>query len=147
MLKEKLVEDLKSAQKNHEREAVLVLRMILSEVKNAEIEKKEPLDEEETLNVILAQARKHEDSISQFKRGERADLVEKEEKELAILKRYLPEQLSEEEVRIEVAKAIAATRAQSAGDMGKVMGALMPKLKGRTSGNLLSSIVKEELGS
>ena len=145
MLKQKITEDLKLAQKERDEITVLVIRMILSEVKNTEIEKKKELTDDQVLDVVLNEAKKRKDSIVQFKQGDRADLVEKEKAELKILEQYLPKQLSGEEVRVEVQRAIVETGASSQEEMGKVMGSLVPKLKGKADGKLISKIVNEEL--
>ena len=145
MLKQKITEDLKLAQKERDEITVLVIRMILSEVKNTEIEKKKELTDDQVLDVVLNEAKKRKDSIVQFKQGDRADLVEKEKAELKILEQYLPKQLSGDEVRVEVQRAIVETGASSQEEMGKVMGSLVPKLKGKADGKLISKIVNEEL--
>lgn len=147
MLKNKITEDLKLAQKNRDTLTVSVLRMALSEIKNSEIEKQTELSDDQVMDVMLSQAKRHKDAISQFKTGGRDDLVQQETQELEILKKYLPEKLGPDEVRTEVKKAISESRAAGAGEMGKVMGLVVPLLKGRADGKLISEIVKEELGN
>src|ERR1035437_609413 len=127
-----------------------VLRMLLSAINYYEIQKKRAGYEatgEDILGVIQNQAKQRRDSIEQFKTAGRQELVDKETKELEILSVYLPEQMSEEEITKLVKEAISQTGATSMTDIGKVMGALMPKVKGKADGNLVSGIVKKELTS
>ena len=104
------------------------------------------LSNEEIQQIIAGEAKKHRESIEMFQKGSRQDLVDKETKELKILEAYLPEQMGEEEVRKLVKEAIASTGAKTPQEMGKVMAALMPKVKGKADGSLVSRIVKELLG-
>jgi len=109
------------------------------------LEKESRLTDEETLEAVSYEAKKRKESIAEFEKGGRNDLVEKEKKELAILKTYLPEQLAEEEIKKLVKEAVEKTGAKEPKDMGKVMAELMPKTKGRADGNLVSKVVKESL--
>lgn len=146
MLKEKINEDTKKAQREKNELELLVLRGISSEIHNKEIEKKgEELTEEDVLGVLMSEAKKRKDAIMEFKKGERNDLVEKEEKELEILKKYLPEQMREEQIREEAKKTIEEVGAVGPQDTGKVMSALMPKLKGKAEGGIVSRIVSQLL--
>jgi len=148
MLKETISNDLKKALKEKNELVLLVLRGVASEIHNKEIEKKrEKLTEEEILGVLMSEAKKRKDAIVEFKKGAREDLAKKEEEELEILKRYLPEQMGEDQVREEAKKVIKEIGAVGPQDTGKVMGALMPKLKGKTDGNVVSKIVSELLKS
>lgn len=125
-----------------------VLRLLLSAVGYFEIQKGGAgyaASEDDILAVLQKEVKQRKDSIEQFKAGNRQDLVDKETKELEILQTYLPAQMSKEEIRTIVKEAITQTEATSIADMGKVMGALMPKVKGRADGGLISKIVKEEL--
>ena len=147
MLK-KIQEDLIEAQKAKEELKVSTLRMLLAAVKNFEIATEGTsykASDEEILSVVERQIKQRKESIEAFRRGDRDEMAEKEEREMEILKKYLPEQLSVEEVRALVKEAISEVGATSASDIGKVMGVLMPKVKGKTDGSLVSSIVKEEL--
>ena len=112
-----------------------------------QLAKQSELQDQEVLDVIVSEAKKHRESIEAFEKGGRKDLVGKEQKELAILQGYLPEQLSEKEMRVLVQEAITATSATSTQDIGKVMAVLMPKVKGRADGALVNKIVKELLTS
>src|ERR1035437_5572127 len=127
-----------------------VLRLLLSAINYYEIQKGGAgyeATEEDILSVTQNQAKQRRDSIEEFKKANRQELVDKESKELEILSVYLPAQMGEEEITKLVKEAISETQATSMADMGKVMGALMPKVKGKTDGNLVSGIVKKELTS
>jgi len=110
-----------------------------------DLEKESQLTDEEVIEVISFEAKKRKESIVEFEKGKRMDLVEKEKKELEILEKYLPEQLSEEEIKKFVQEAIEKTGAKEMKDMGKVMAELMPKVKGRADGSLVSKVVKDVL--
>jgi len=152
-LKEKIQSELNSALKQNKTLAVSVLRQLLAAFLNKEKEKrfkskeeKEALlTEEEAMEVIASEAKKRKESIVEFGKGGRQDLVDKEKEELAVLSVYLPEQMSEEEVRKLVQQAIEKTGASEMKDMGKVMQELMPQMKGRADGSLVGQIVKELL--
>lgn len=152
-LKEKIKLNLNSALKEKRTLEVLVLRQLLAAILNKEKEKrfktKEEKDiqltDEEVIEVISSEAKKRRESIVEFGKGKRQDLVEKEKKELEILEKYLPEQLPEEEIRKLIKEAIEKTDAKEIKDMGKVMAELMPKIKGKADGTLVSKIVKESL--
>lgn len=159
-LKQQIQNDLKEAMKNKDAFLLGVLRMASAAMKNRELEKRaklskteaiEKLDElsqltdEEALAIMVSEAKKRKDAIEEFSKGGRADLAEKEGKELEALKKYLPEQIGEEEIRKIVVEAIARTGASSPKEMGKVMAALMPQVKGKADGGLVNKIVKEEL--
>lgn len=148
MLKQKLQEELKQAILAKDELRKSVLRMLLSAINYYEIQKGgagyEATDED-VLAVIQKEVKQRKDSIEQFKAGGRQDLVDKETKELEMLQAYLPEQMSEEEIKKLVIEAIKQTESRSIQDMGKIMSAVMPKLKGKADGNLVSKLVKEEL--
>jgi len=110
-----------------------------------ELEKESALSDEEVLEVISSEIKKRKEAILEFDKGERQDLVGKERKELEILQKYLPKQLSEEEIKKLAKEAIEKTGAKEPKDMGKVMAELMPNIKGRAEGSLVSKIVKELL--
>lgn len=126
-----------------------VLRLLDSAIKNSEIEKKkreEGLSEEEVLEVLSRAMKQRQDSVTQFEKGSRPDLAEKEKQEMAIISVYLPEQLSQEEVEKAVREIVAKMGEISAADFGKVMGQAMGQLKGKADGNAVSKAVKAELG-
>jgi len=144
-LSEQLQADMKTAMRDGDAHRRDTLRMVIAAVQNAAKEKREPLSDEETLAVITKQVKTRRESIKAFQDAGRDDLADKEQSEIDVLQPYLPEQMSEDEVRALVIEAVAATGATSPRDMGKVMGALMPKVKGRADGKLVSSLVNEEL--
>ena len=121
------------------------IRMFLAEVQRFEIDTKEEADDAKAIQIINKMIKQRNDSISQFKSGGRNDLAEKEEKEVEILAKYKPEQLSEEEVTRKVKEAIKTSGASSMQDMGKVMGILNSSLAGSADMSMVSKIVKEEL--
>ena len=144
-LTEQLQADMKTAMRDGDAHRRDTLRTVIAAVQNAAKEKREPLSDEETLAVITKQVKTRRESIKAFQDAGRDDLADKEQSEIDVLQPYLPEQMSEDEVRALVIEAVAATGATSPRDMGKVMGALMPKVKGRADGKLVSSLVNEEL--
>jgi hypothetical protein len=150
MTKQALQEELKQSMLARNELKTSVLRMLLSAINYYEIQKGGAgyqATEEDILTVTQNQAKQRRDSIEQFKTAGRQELVDKETKELEILSVYLPAQMNEEEITKLVKEAIAQTGAASMAEMGKLMGALMPKVKGKADGNLVSSIVKKELTS
>lgn len=122
------------------------LRMVKAALKNKQIDKRAPLDDGDVLSVLGTLAKQRRESIEQFRSGGREELAAKEEAELAILQEFLPQALGEAEVRAAVAQAVAETGAAGPKDMGKVMSALMPRLKGRADGKLVNALVREALG-
>ena len=145
-LREKLYEDMKNAMKARDDLRLSTIRMVRSAVKNKDIELKRELDDQEIVEVIAALVKQRKESIRLFSEAGRKDLVEKEEKELAILHEFLPQQLNRAEVALLVEKIIAECGAQGAKDMGKVMKALMPHVAGRADGKTVSDVVREKLG-
>ena len=118
---------------------------MLSDIHNQEIQNKKALTDDQVISVLAAGAKKHRDSITQFKAGGRGDLAEREQAELQIIESYLPPQLPPEEVKKEVTAVGAELKPQGQKDFGKVMQAVMAKVKGRSPGNLVSQLVKEAL--
>lgn len=145
-LRERIDADLKEALKSGAKEKVSTLRMLNAALKNKQIDKRRPLTEEEVVETVRSLIKQRKDSIEQFARGGRQDLVDKETAEAAVLEVYLPPQLSRQEVEAMVRDAVAQTGAQGPKDMGKVMKALMPMLAGRADGKLVSELVKNALG-
>jgi uncharacterized protein YqeY len=140
-------QDLKKALKDRDSVRLSVLRMLLSAISYKEIEKKSPLTEEECHSVVKTMIKQHVESIESFKKGQRLDLAEKEETELRILSKFVPEQLSADEVYREVEAAIEALEATNQKDVGKVMRFLMEKLASRVDGKVLSEMVRKRLSS
>lgn len=148
MTKQELKDELKQAMLARDSEKTSVLRMVISALGYYEIEKGGAgyeATEEDVQAVLQKQVKQRRDSVEQFKAGGREDLVEKETKEIEMLEKYLPAQMGEDEVRKLVDEAVAQTGATSAADIGKVMGALMPKVKGKADGGLVSKLVREKL--
>ena len=145
-LESQIKDDLKTALKSKEELTVSVLRMLMADIKNAAIEKKEDLDDEEVTQAVTKAVKQRKDAIASFQEGGRDELAAKEEKEIEILQKYLPEQLSEEEIAKVVDGVIKSTGASSAAEFGKVMGPVMSKLKGQADGQVVNKIVKEKLG-
>jgi len=144
-LEERLVEEMKEAMKSSDKLRLSTIRMIRSNIKNKEIEIRKPLDDETIQRVIQGMVRKGEESLDQFKLGGRMDLVEKESKEIEILKSYLPQSLTQEEVIKIIDQTIEETQVTSLKDLGKVMKSVMPKLQGKADGKLINQLVKERL--
>jgi len=144
-LKEKLMEDMKAALKARDRERLSVIRMLQSLIKNAEIEKRGELTDEEIVSLLMKYAKQRRESIELYEKGGRQDLVEREKRELQIVESYLPRQMSEDEVRELVRKVIEEVGATSPRDIGKVMQAVMPRVKGRADGSMVNRIVRELL--
>lgn len=146
-LKEQLTEDMKQAMRDKEagKLRLSVIRMVRANIKNVEIDRKQELSNDDVLDVLAKEVKMRRDSMDEFKKANRPDLVESLEQEIAILMNYLPQQLSEAEVRTLVESAVAETQAVSPKEMGKVMAVLMPKVKGRADGKLVNTIVREML--
>jgi uncharacterized protein len=148
MTKQNLQEELKQSMLSRNELKTSVLRMLLSAINYYEIQKGGAgyeASEEDILNVIGNQAKQRRDSIVEFKKAQRQELVDKESKELEFLNVYLPAQMSEEEVATLVKKAVEQTGALTMQDIGKVMGVLMPQVKGKADGGLVSNLVRQAL--
>ena len=153
LLREKIKKELTGAIKNKEELRSSVLRLLIAAVLNKEKEKRYKsgeekdilLTDEETTEVIVLEVKKRKEAVSEYQKGQRQDLADKEKKEAEILQEYLPEQLSEQELKEVVKEAIVETGAKESKDMGKVMSVLAPKIKGRADGGLVSGMVKEAL--
>lgn len=141
MLKDILNNDLKKYMKEKNTLALNAVRSIISEIKNKEVEKAAELTEEEIVQLIRKQIKMREDSIEQFERADRNDLAEKERKEAEILQEYLPEQLSDEELRKIIEETIKEVNATSKKDFGKVMKLVIQKVQGRADGKKISEIL------
>lgn len=144
-LKEQLNDDLKDAMRQGDALRRSTIRFLLSAIHNDEIARQEDLDEAGVIQVLTKQAQQRRDSIEAFKGADRQDLVDKEQSELEIIAGYLPEQMSEDEVKALVQQAVADSGASGPQDMGKVMKELMPKTRGKADGKMVSSLVNEML--
>ncbi len=148
MLREKIANDMRDAMKAREAVRVATLRMLMTAVKNSKVEKRHELSDDEVLEVDRAKRRSAVANRSRrSRRAAGTDLVEKETAELAVLEAYLPERLGDDELAALVDEAIAETGASSPKQMGDVMKALMPKLRGRADGGQVSAMVKARLGA
>ena len=145
-LREQIDSDIKAAMKSGAKDKVSALRMLSAALKNKEIEKRAPLTDGEVADTVRSLIKQRKDSIEQFGKGGRQDLVDKESAEVAILEVYLPQQMAREEVEKIVREVIGQTGAQGPKDMGKVMKALVPVLAGRADNKLVSELVKSLLG-
>jgi uncharacterized protein YqeY len=144
-LEERLVEEMKQAMKSNEKLKLSTIRMVRSALKNKEIELRKKLEDEDIVKVIQAMVRKGEESVEQFQTGGRMDLVEKEKSEIEIMKSFLPQPLSQEEILKIIDQSIQETQASSLKDLGKVMKSVMPKMGGKADGKLINQLVKEKL--
>ncbi|MBS4536883.1 GatB/YqeY domain-containing protein [Clostridium sp. D2Q-11] len=139
-LKVKLMDDLKQSMKNREKLRKDSITMIRSAIKQKEVDERIELDDAAILDIIAKQVKQKRDSINEFKKGNRDDLVEQTQQEIDILIEYLPPQLSEEELEVIVKAAIDEVGASSMKDMGKIMGKVMPQIKGKADGSLVNKI-------
>jgi uncharacterized protein len=144
-LRERLTSAMKEAMKSRDTLRLSTVRMVLSSVKNRDIELRRELTDAEITETIVTLCKQRRESIRLFKEAGRQELVDKEEAELALLLEFLPQQLTREELVSLVEKAIVETSATSGKDMGKVMKALAPSVSGRADGKLVSEVVKEKL--
>jgi len=145
ILAQKIQDDLKGAVKAQDKARISALRMVLTALKNAELEEREELSDDKELAVVASYARRIKESIEEFRKAAREDLVAKEQAELAIVLSYLPEQMSDEEIHREVSLVIAEIGATTPRDMGRVMGEMMKRFKGKVDGGAVSRIVSELL--
>jgi uncharacterized protein YqeY len=144
-LKEQLDADLKAAMREKDAARLSVVRMLKSAIKYREIEAMKPLDDAGVLQVISSEIKKHRDSADQYRAGQRPELAEKEEVEIAILQGWLPKQLSTDELKAVIEAAVTKTGAKGPKDMGAVMKALLPEVQGKAEGKLVSELVKARL--
>ena len=141
-LKQRIVEDMKSAMKAKDKEGLKAIRMILGAIKQREVDERIELVDEQVLAVIQKMVKQRKDSISQFKDAGRTDLIEIEEAELVVINNYMPAQLSENDITKVVDKAIAESGASSMQDMGKLMGLLKAQLEGKADMGVVSTIIR-----
>jgi uncharacterized protein YqeY len=144
-LKDRITEDMKTAMRAGEKERLATIRLILSAVKQREVDERIALDDSQVLAAIEKMVKQRREAITQFAAGGRADLVAKETAEIAILQTYLPAQMSDAEIDALIAEAIASTGAASIKDMGKVMGAVKAKAQGRADMGAVSARIKQKL--
>ena len=146
-MKNKIIEDIKSAMKSQDKVALAVVRMLKSDIQMAELNKKSELTDDEIVSIVSKQIKMRKDSIKEFEKGNRNDLIEQSEQEIKILEKYLPEQVTEEEVTDIINNVFSKVNPTSYSDMGKIMGALTPLVKGKADMGIVSKIVKEKLSN
>ena len=146
-LKNQITEDMKSAMKAGEKDRLKVVRLILAAIKQVEVDTRAELDDAAVLGVLNKMVKQRRDSVEQFEKGDREDLAAIERAEIEVLKNYLPEQMSAEDLTALVDEVIAATGAQGMRDMGKVMGQIKAKAAGRADMGAVSATVKERLNA
>lgn len=144
-LKEQIPQDLKKALREKNKTELNVLRMLQSAIRNREIDTRVDLDDTGVIEVINSEIKKRRDTVEEYKKVNREDAAQAELEEIDILMRYMPEQMSEEDVRQKVKNSINKLNAAGPGDLGAVMKDIMPELKGKADGKMINSIVREEL--
>ena len=146
-LKELITEDMKTAMRSGEKDRLAVIRLLQAAIKQREVDERITLDDAQITSVLEKMIKQRKESVVAFEKGGRADLVAKENSEIAVLQPYLPAQLSDAELDAIIADAISSTGAASIKDMGKVMGALKPKLAGRADMGQVGAKIKSRLGA
>ena len=145
-LKDRIINDVKDAMRARDKPRLATLRLITAAIKQQEVDERIELDDTQLLSLLDKMCKQRRESISQFEKAARDDLIAQEVSELAIIKTYLPEQLGEAEIAALIDETMAATGAASIKDMGKVMGQLKPKLQGRADMAAVSAMIKAKLG-
>lgn len=145
-LKEKITQDMKDSMKSGDRDRLGVIRLILSALKQREVDERIVLDDSQILSVLDKMLKQRRESVTQFTQGNRKDLADKEEAEIKVIQGYMPAQLSDAELEQLVAAAVAESGAASVKDMGKVMGILKPKVAGKADMSAVSAKIKAKLG-
>ena len=145
MVLDEIKNQLKEAMKNRDKKTVLATRNILEKIKKEQVDSKEEINENTIMKIIAKHAKQLRESIVQFEKGNRLDLVEKEKEELLIAEKFLPEQLNEEDIKIIVLESIQELNANQMSDMGKVMKNVLDKTKGMADGKIVSNLVRENL--
>ena len=144
-IREKIKKELIESQKAKEAEKVQVLRSILASIKNTEIETKDELDKNNLISILRTEVKKRKEAIEQYKQGNREELAKKEQREIEIIDKFLPELMPEEKIEKEVDQVIKEVEASNMSDMGKVMGKVMSKLEGKVEGEKVKNIVQKKL--
>ncbi len=145
MLLKQLQKEMKEAMKSGDKEKLSVIRMLISEIKKVQIDSKKELTDQDIIKILQKYAKQRKEAIQQYKKANRPDLAEKEQKELEIVQQYLPQSLSREELEKIIDETISELGASSMKDMGKVMKAVTEKVQGRAEGSVISQIVREKL--
>jgi len=144
-LLDQLNKDLKAAMKSKDKITLETIRSLKSMLRDKEIEKNDDLSEEEQIQVLSTAAKRRRESIESYEEGGRQELADQEKAELQVIEQYLPEQMSEDDIRILVDEVITETGAETMQDMGRVMGTIMPRLRGKADGSQVQQIVQEKL--
>ena len=144
-LVEQLDKDMIDAMKNHEKERLIVIREIKAGMKQAHIDQKREINDELLIEVVSRGIKTRRESIKEFEKGNRSDLIEKTQEEVDILSKYLPEQLSDEEIEKIIDEVFEEVKPESAKDMGKIMNSITPKVKGKADMGLVSSLIRKKL--
>lgn len=144
-LREQILNDIKESMKNKDKETLSVVRMVKGSIQLEEINKKRELNDDEVVSIISKQIKQRKDANVEFEKGNRQDLIEKNNNEISILNRYMPEQLDSSEVEKIIDEKIKELEITDQKQMGKLMGSLMPLLKGKTDMSMVSAIIKEKL--
>ncbi|ELV08789.1 glutamyl-tRNA amidotransferase [Wohlfahrtiimonas chitiniclastica] len=144
-LKARIMEDIKTAMREKNKEKLATLRLISAEIKQVEVDQRIEMDDAAVTAVLVRMVKQRKESIDQFQKADRLDLVAQEESELSIIMPYLPEQMSQEDVEAAISEAIKATGALTMKDMGKVMGMLKPQLEGKADMGVVSKLLKAAL--
>ena len=146
-LSDKLAQDMKDALRAGDKIRLGVIRMLRAQLKNAAIERREELTEDEVISVLSSAAKMRKEAIEKFQEGNRQDLVDQEKAELEIIRSYMPEPLSEGDLSVLIEKAVRQVGAKGMSDLGLVMKQIMPQVRGRVEGGLVNSLVREKLQS
>ena len=146
-MKQKILNDLTQAMKDQDKELLSVLRMVKGSIQLEEIKVKHELNDEEVISIVTREIKTRKDSINEFEKGNRTDLIEKTASEIELLNKYMPEQLSEEDVNKIIDDVFTKVSPKGQSDMGKVMGMITPLVKGKTDMSLVSSKIKEKLSN
>ena len=146
-MRNQILEDLKTAMKNQDKETLAVIRMVKGAIQMEELNKKKELNDDEVIGIIAKQIKTRKESIAEFEKGGREDLIEKTESEIKILEKYLPEQLTLEEVTKIIDDVFEEVKPESMKDMGKLMGKITPKVKGKFDMGEISKIIKDKLNN
>ena len=146
-MRDKILKDLMEAMKNQDKETLSVLRMVKGAIQLEEINTKKNLSDDEVIGVLAKQIKTRKESIAEFEKANRVELIEQTNKEIEILNRYMPEQLSEEEVLKVIDEVFEEVKPESKKDMGKIMGIINPKLKGKADMSFVSKTIQEKLAN
>lgn len=146
-IKDRIQDDLKAAMKSGDTRRREILRLLMAAFKQVEVDRRVTLSDEDVTGLLITEAKKRRESIDEMTRAGRTELVAQEQYELEVIEGYLPRQLSRDEIERIVGEAIAATGAAGPKDMGRVMGAVMPRLRGQADGKLVNEVVRQKLGA